>query len=144
MVAWQLTAGPDLLARGVRAARTLDAVNRGQSRAAHSVYVILLHDTRLAGRFGLYVGQTFRDPHIRFDQHKADYKASGSVRRFGVRLLAELTEHLNQMRQWEVLDLEAPLAQVFLAGRYRGSKGAIDARHQQPGEAVIGGKRAKN
>ena len=52
---------------------------------------------------------------LRFDQHKAGYKASGAARRFGVRLLPDLVEHLNPMRRWEALDLEAALAEAFIA-----------------------------
>jgi hypothetical protein len=37
------------------------------------------------------------------------------VRRFGVRLLPELTAHLNPLRAWEALDLEAALAEAFTA-----------------------------
>ena len=62
---------------------------------------------------GLYVGQTSRDPDWRFDQHKAGYKASSAVRRFGVHLLAEMVEHLNPLHAWESLELEAALADVF-------------------------------
>ena len=41
----------------------------------------------------------------------------GPVRRFGDRLLPDLVEHLNPMRRWEALDLEAALAEAFrLAG----------------------------
>lgn len=61
----------------------------------------------------MYVGQTARDPDLRFDQHKAGYKASGAVKRFGVRLMPELSEHLALIRSWEALDLEAALAQAF-------------------------------
>ena len=61
----------------------------------------------------MYVGQTSRDPDLRFDQHKAGYKASKAVKRFGVRLLPSLVEHLNPMRDWESLDLEAALADGF-------------------------------
>ena len=106
---------PEWMPRAVRAARTLKAVSAGQAGAAHSVYVILLHDARRPQPWGLYVGQTSRDPDWRFDQHKAGYKASGSVRRFGVRLLHELVDHLNPMRQWESLELEAALADTFRA-----------------------------
>ncbi|HXG99640.1 MAG TPA: hypothetical protein VNI79_04405 [Sphingomicrobium sp.] len=105
--------GPEWMPKAVRAARTLRATTLGQSGAGHSVYVILLHDPRRFGRWGLYVGQTSRDPDWRFDQHKAGYKASGAVKRFGVSLLPDLFEHLNPMRQWESLDLEAALADAF-------------------------------
>ena len=36
-----------------------------------------------------------------------------AVKRYGVRLLPELTAHLNPMRQWEAMELEAPLAEAF-------------------------------
>jgi len=97
----------------MKAARTLRATTVRQGRAAHSVYVVLLHNPARRDPWGLYVGQTSRDPDWRFDQHKAGYKASGAVRRFGVRLLPELTEHLNPMRQWEAIELEAALAEAF-------------------------------
>jgi predicted GIY-YIG superfamily endonuclease len=89
------------------------ATTAGQGRAAHSVYVILLHNPKRRAPWGLYVGQTSRDPDWRFDQHKAGYKASGAVKKHGVRLLPELTAHLNPMRQWEAIELEAALAEAF-------------------------------
>jgi len=87
------------------------ATTAGDRRASHSVYVILLHDPAMSGRWGLYVGQTSRDPDLRFDQHKAGHKASRAVKRFGVRLLPHLVDHLNPMRDWESLELEAALAE---------------------------------
>jgi len=110
-----LMAEPDWMPKAVRAAHTLGAATVGHARASHSVYVVLLHDVRRHQPWGLYVGQTSRDPDWRFDQHKAGYKASASVRRFGVRLLPELVQHLNPMLQWESLDLEAALADAFQA-----------------------------
>ena len=101
--------------RAVAAARSLRATTGGARGAKHSVYVVLLHDPARAGAWGLYVGQTSRDPDWRFDQHKAGYKASGAVRRFGVRLPPELVEHLNPLRHWESLELEAALAEEFAA-----------------------------
>jgi len=106
-------AEPGWMAKAERAARTLRAATARAAGTGHSVYVILLHDPARGGRWGLYVGQTARDPDWRFDQHKAGYKASSAVRRFGVRLLPELVEHLNPMSQWESLDLEAALADAF-------------------------------
>ena len=96
-----------------RAAHRLRAATVGTRRATHSVYVVLLHDPTFPQRWGLYVGQTSRDPDWRFDQHKLGYKASGAVRRFGVHLLPELAEHLNPLQQWESLELEAALADAF-------------------------------
>jgi predicted GIY-YIG superfamily endonuclease len=77
--------------------------------------VILLHNPSRHDPFGLYVGQTSRDPDLRFDQHKAGYKASRVARRHGVRLLPQLVDHLNPMRQWEAIELEAALADAFRA-----------------------------
>lgn len=106
---------PDWIERARYAALRLRAETRGKRGASHSVYVILLHDPRRNGRRGLYVGQTARDPDWRFDQHKAGYKASRAVKRFGVSLLPELVEHLNPMMEWESLELEAALADAFRA-----------------------------
>src|SRR6476619_566730 len=98
--------GPSWMKKAERIAGTFRATTVGERGAGHSVYVVLLHDPSGMGRWGLYVGQTSRDPDWRFDQHKAGYKASGAVRRFGVRLLPELFEHLNPMKHWESVDLE--------------------------------------
>lgn len=107
--------GPEWMPRAERAALALCASTFGQRGAGHSVYVILLQDQRRRDPFGLYVGQTARDPDWRFDQHKAGYKASGAVRRFGIRLLPALVGHLNPMHGWESVELEAALAEAFRA-----------------------------
>ena len=109
------SADPEWLEKAGRVARRYKATTRGARGAGHSVYLILLHDRRGLERWGLYVGQTSRDPDWRFDQHKSGYKASGAVRRFGVRLLPDLVAHLNPMRAWEALELERALAEGFLA-----------------------------
>lgn len=96
-----------------RAARALGASTAGHAGARHSVYVVLLENPARRDPWGLYVGQTSRDPDWRFDQHKAGYKASGAVRRFGVRLLPELVRHLNPLHGWESLELEEALAAAF-------------------------------
>jgi predicted GIY-YIG superfamily endonuclease len=101
------------MARARKAAMALRATTTGTKGAAHSVYVVLLRDRRRREPFGLYVGQTSRDPDLRFDQHKAGYKASGAARRFGVRLLPEMVAHLNPLRAWESLEIEAGLAEEF-------------------------------
>lgn len=107
--------GPSWWPRAERAAGSFRATTHRARGARHWVYVILLHDARRSDPWGLYVGQTSRDPDLRFDQHKTGYKASGAVRRFGVRLVPDLTGHLNPMQQWESLDLEAALAEAFRA-----------------------------
>jgi hypothetical protein len=98
-----------------RAALTLKATTRGAKGAHHSVYVVLLRDVRRADPWGVYVGQTSLDPDVRFDQHKTGYKASGAAKRFGVRLVPDVVAHLNPMRAWEALELEAALADAFRA-----------------------------
>jgi len=105
--------GPEWMKKAEGIARSFRATTAGERGATHFVYVILLHDPSLGGRWGLYVGQTARDPDWRFDQHKSGYKASRAVRRFGVRLLPEFVDHLNPMRRWEALDLEVALADAF-------------------------------
>ena len=111
MLARMTRAAPDWMAAARRAALSMRATTAGVRGAGHSVYVALLEDRRRACRWGLYVGQTSCDPDTRFDQHKNGYKASRYVTRFGVRLLPALVEHLNPMRRWESLDLEAALAE---------------------------------
>ena len=104
---------PDWMGAAQRAARRLRATTAGTKGASHAVYVALLEDRRRACRWGLYVGETSRDPDQRFDQHKTGYKASRWVNRFGVRLLPELVAHLNPLLRWEAIDLEAALAEEF-------------------------------
>lgn len=104
-------ATPEWLPLARRAALGLRATTAGARGATHSLYVALLEDRRRACRWGLYVGQTSCDPDTRFDQHKTGYKASRWVNRFGVRLLPELAEHLNPLRAWEAIELEAALAE---------------------------------
>lgn len=104
---------PDWMSKATRAALSLRANTVGAKRAGHSVYVVLLHNPARGDPWGLYVGQTSRDPDLRFDQHKAGYKASGAVRRYGVRLLPGMVAHLNPLLGWEALELEAGLAEEF-------------------------------
>ena len=106
-----MSGAPEWMGKARRAALRLNATTARARGAKHSVYVALLEDTRRACRWGLYVGQTSCDPDTRFDQHKAGYKASGAVKLHGVRLLPDLTEHLNPLRAWEALELEAGLAE---------------------------------
>ena len=110
------TPSSDWIACARRATLRLHATTHNARGASHNVYVALLEDRRRACRWGLYVGETSRDPDVRFDQHKTGYKASQSVHRFGVRLLPELVTHLNPLRRWEAVELEAALAQELTRG----------------------------
>ena len=102
---------PQWIAAAQRATLRLRATTHRARGASHHVYVALLEDRRRACRWGLYVGETSRDPDLRFDQHKRGYKASGAVHRFGVRLLPGLVAHLTPLRRWEAKELEAALAE---------------------------------
>ena len=106
---------PEWFAKADRAARQLRATTAGTGGAHHALYVVLLKDTRRAGRWGLYVGETSLDPDVRFDQHKTGYKASRAVNRFGVRLLPQLFAHFNPLHRWEAVELEPVLAEAFRA-----------------------------
>lgn len=99
------------MATAQRATLRLRATTRRERGAGHHVYVALLEDRRRACRWGLYVGESSRDPDMRFDQHKTGYKASRYVNRYGVRLLPELVSHLNPLRRWEAAELEVALAE---------------------------------
>ena len=104
---------PEWMPEAERAAHGLRPTTRGIRRAHHALYVVLLKDTRRAGLWGLYVGETSLDPDLRFDQHKTGYKASRQVNRFGIRLLPELFSQFNPLRRWEAVELEPVLAQAF-------------------------------
>ena len=101
----------DWIAAARRATLRLRATTLGARGASHHVYIALLEDRRRSCRWGLYVGESSRDPDVRFDQHMTGYKASRHVTRYGVRLLPELVSHLNPLRRWEALELEAALAE---------------------------------
>ena len=80
----------------------------------NQVYIVLLKgvDKKRPG-YGLYVGRTTRKPEVRFQQHKDGYKASKYVKKYGVRLLPELFEHLNPMSNAESVELEVSIAEAL-------------------------------
>ena len=110
------TPTPEWIAAATRATLRLRATTYNARGASHHLYIALLEDQRRACRWGLYVGETSRDPDMRFDQHKTGYKASRWVNRFGVRLLPALVAHLNPLRRWEAAELEAALAEELARG----------------------------
>jgi hypothetical protein len=89
----------------------------------HNVYVVLL-DPAVAklrrvvtensnsdpNKACLYVGLTGLNPQQRFANHKAGIKAASIVRRYGLRLLPELYEHLNPMPFQAAAQMEKDLA----------------------------------
>jgi predicted GIY-YIG superfamily endonuclease len=104
---------PAWMPAALAAALKLKAATARARGATHHLYVALMEDRDRGCRFGLYVGESSRDPDIRFDQHKAGYRASRFVRRFGVLLLPHLVAHLNPLRRWEAVELEPALAEAF-------------------------------
>jgi predicted GIY-YIG superfamily endonuclease len=89
----------------------------------HNVYVVLLDERiaslrkvrelnpdRDAAKPCIYIGMTGLDPVERFKKHKAGYKASRYVQKYGVRLMPELYESLNPMTYDEAVIAEQGLA----------------------------------
>lgn len=78
------------------------------------IYIVLL---MISGRrrsgYALYVGKTSHRPEERFQQHKDGYKASRYVKKYGVRLLPELFDHLNPMSAAEATELEVSIAEAL-------------------------------
>jgi hypothetical protein len=72
--------------------------------------VVYLRNPRGDGKAGYYVGMTGLTPEQRFANHKAGIKAASIVRRFGVRLVPALYEHLNPRSYADALRLEGELA----------------------------------
>ena len=102
----------------------------------HNVYVVLLDDhvatspkvqkdnpNRAPKKPCVYVGLTGIDPVRRFNKHKAGYKASRYVQKYGIRLMPELYEDLNPLTYDE-----AVIAEMGLASKLR-----------QEGYTVVGG-----
>ena len=92
--------------------------------AHHSVYVVLLdsavgrlkkvkatNPSRAKGKPCVYVGMTGLTPEERFANHKAGVKDAWYVKRYGLRLMAELFEHLNPMPFEAAVQMEIDLAE---------------------------------
>ncbi len=95
----------------------------GKTEYHHHVYVVLLEPAaglvpklrrenpgRKAGLPCVYVGMTGLQPEERFWNHKNGEKAATIVRRYGVRLLPELFQHLNPMPFEAAAQMEKDLA----------------------------------
>ena len=97
----------------------------------HTVYVILLDEAvakhpsilRLNQKRNplkpcVYVGMTGLPVDHRFENHKNGYKSAWVVRKYGVRLLPELYEHLNPMPFEAAAQLETELTEDLRAEGY--------------------------
>ena len=106
---------------------------RAEQQPEHhdSVYVVLLDPA--AGRLRavraanpkrdpkkpcVYVGMTGLTPEERFANHKAGTKAAWVVKRYGLRLLPELYEHLNPMPYEAAAEMEKDLAEDLRRAGY--------------------------
>jgi hypothetical protein len=97
----------------------------------HNVYVVLLSKAALKdlsilqrnpahdpSRPAVYVGMTGLPVDHRFENHKNGYKSARLVRKYGVRLLPELFEHLNPMPYEHAVQMEKDLADDLRAQGY--------------------------
>jgi hypothetical protein len=97
----------------------------------HNVYVILLdeavakHPSILRLNLGrqrskpcVYVGMTGLPVNERFENHKNGYKSAWVVKKYGLRLMSELYEHLNPMPFEAAAQMEIELAEDLRAQGY--------------------------
>lgn len=104
--------------------RSLDAARSASPAHHHHVYVVLLDPAagklravRAANRKRdpkkpcVYVGMTGLTPEERFANHKAGIKDAYVVRRYGLRLMPELYQHLNPMPFEAAAEMEVDLAE---------------------------------
>ena len=97
----------------------------------HNVYVVLLSKAALRdlsilrrnpardpSKPAVYVGMTGLPVDHRFENHKNGYKSARLVRKYGVRLLPELFEHLNPMPYEHAIQREKDLADNLRAQGY--------------------------
>jgi ribosome-binding factor A len=106
-------------------------VQTKQLKFHHSVYVVLLDDTvakhpsilrvnprRDSSKACVYVGMTGLPVGERFENHKNGYKSAWVVKKYGVRLMPELYEHLNPMPFEAATQMESELAEDLRAEGY--------------------------
>ena len=112
--------------------RTLGELRpKGRQEHHHNVYVVLLDPA--SGRLRavraanpdrdpkkpcVYVGMTGLMPEERFANHKAGIKGASVVKRYGVRLLPELYEHLNPLPFEAAAQMEMDLAEDLRRAGY--------------------------
>lgn len=97
----------------------------------HNVYVVLLdpavgkirkvraeNQKRDPKKPCLYVGMTGLTPEERFANHKVGLKDAPLVKRYGIRLLPELYEHLNPMPFEAAVQMERDLAEDLRGAGY--------------------------
>ena len=112
--------------------RTLKALrSKLESLNHHNVYVVLLdpavgklrkvraeNPKRDPKKPCVYVGMSGLPPELRFANHKAGIKSASVVKRYGIRLLPELYEHLNPMPYEAAAQMEMELAEDLRKAGY--------------------------
>jgi hypothetical protein len=112
--------------------RTLKRLQSGRTpEHHHNVYVVLLdpavarlrkvraaNPDRDPKKPSVYVGMSGLTPEERFTNHKRGDKASSVVRRYGIRLVPELYEHLNPMPFEAAALMEQDLADDLRRGGF--------------------------
>jgi hypothetical protein len=104
--------------------RTLRKFSSAAAKDHHNVYVVLLdpavakirkvkllNPNRAVKMPCVYVGLTGLTPRERFANHKQGIKSSLFAKRFGIRLLPELYEHLNPMPYEAAAQMERDLTE---------------------------------
>jgi hypothetical protein len=102
-------------------------MDRGENYR-HNVYVILLDDAvakhpsvlrlnpnRDPSMPCVYVGMTGLPVEHRFENHKHGYKSAWTVKKYGIRLLPELFDHLNPMPYDVAAQMEKDLTEDLRA-----------------------------
>jgi hypothetical protein len=115
----------------VSRARTNRRAPHKEQTFHHNVYVILLRDAvakhpsilRLNPKRDplkpcVYVGMTGLPVDHRFENHQYGYKSAWVVRKYGVRLMPELYEHLNPMPFEAAVQMELELAEELRAAGF--------------------------
>jgi hypothetical protein len=100
-------------AKAERVCKGFSAKTHKKRGVQNRVYIVLLKGVNKRRGYALYVGRTSHKPEVRFQQHKDGYKASKYVKKYGVRLLPELFEHLNPMSNAESAELEVSIAEAL-------------------------------
>lgn len=86
-------------------------VSKKTKTGHHNVYVVFLRNPNGDGKAGYYVGMTGLSPEQRFENHKNGIKAARVVKKYGVRLVPKLYDHLNPMTYAKAKEMEAQLAE---------------------------------
>jgi hypothetical protein len=80
---------------------------------SHLYLVLLDYSDSRDHPYGVYVGMSRYAPSVRFDQHKAGIRASGSVLKRGLEVLTGPTLHLQYIRRSQAARIEEELAQAL-------------------------------